>query len=103
VADAREDVPQLYRIDDREFYLVWVTTTPMALSTVDPSPNHWPRLLRWDEAAQQFTNPEFGVSYSRSGAYISGPIALPMEQFAARVIEDRVQVDVTVVKSSSTP
>jgi hypothetical protein len=90
--EIRSPHPQPYRVDDREFYLVWVDSAPIALSTTDPHKGvcH----IRWFEQERFFADPCGGTVYLSDGSYHHGPSPRSMDQFAVRMAGGRVEVNV---------
>jgi hypothetical protein len=92
IAELHSPQPRLHRIVDREFYLVWVDATPIALSTTDPHKGIC--RIRWFERERFFADPCGGTVYLPDGSYRNGPSPRNMDQFALRTIDGRVEVNV---------
>jgi hypothetical protein len=95
VDELQRGEPVLLAIDNHEFYLIWVDMTPIALSTRDP--HRGICKIRWFEQERYFADPCGGTVYRLDGTYRNGPSPRSMDQFALRVIEGRVEVNVNQV------
>lgn len=91
-AELRQAVPQLYTLENSEFYLAWVGSTPIALSTRDP---HKGCRIRWYPEWRLFADPCGGSAYDPDGRYRSGPSPRSMDELPTRVVGGRVEVDIT--------
>lgn len=92
IAELQGSQPQLHRIEQREFYLVWVGATPVALSTVDPHTGMC--RIRWFEQEHFFADPCGGTVYLANGSYRNGPSPRSMDLFAVRMVDGWVEVNI---------
>jgi hypothetical protein len=92
VAELQRADPLLLAVDNHEFYLVWMDMTPSALSTRDP--HRGVCMIRWFEQERFFVDPCGGTVYLPDGSYRRGPSPRSMDQFAVRVVDRRVEVNV---------
>jgi Rieske Fe-S protein len=81
----------LRTIEHHEFYLVWVDSTPIALSTTDPHMGVCQ--IRWLEQERFFADPCGGSVYLLDGSYRRGPSPRSMDTFALRVVDGRLEVN----------
>ncbi|MDQ2996435.1 MAG: hypothetical protein M3R61_05185 [Chloroflexota bacterium] len=92
VAELQHAEPILLAIDNHEFYLIWLDATPSALSTRDP--HRGVCTIRWFERERFFADPCGGSVYLLDGSYRRGPSPRAMDQFAVRVVDQHVVVNV---------
>jgi len=99
VGELRRATPQLFVIDDHEFYVGWNASTPVALSTIDPHSHIRPCAgpIRFDQRFQSFVDPCGGSMYQPDGTYIRGPSPRDMDRFALWTENDNFKVDVNRV------
>jgi hypothetical protein len=92
ITELHNSQPQLYQIEQREFYLVWVDATPVALSIIDPHKGVC--RIRWFEQERFFADPCGGTVYLSDGSYRNGPSPRSMDQFAVRMVDGRIEVNI---------
>jgi hypothetical protein len=92
VAELQRAEPVLLAVDSHEFYLIWVDARPIALSTRDP--HRGVCRIRWFEQERFFADACGGTVYLPDGSYRRGPSPRSMDQFAMRVIDGQLEVNV---------
>ena len=100
VAELQHAEPILLTIDNHEFYLIWLDATPSALSTRDP--HRGVCTIRWFERERFFADPCGGSVYLPDGSYRRGPSPRDMDQFAVRVVDQYVEVNLLRVTFGQT-
>jgi hypothetical protein len=95
IAELQRVEPVLLAVEGQEFYLIWMDATPIALSTRDP--HRGVCKIRWFGQERLFADACGGTVYLPDGSYHRGPSPRSMDQFAIRVIDERVEVNVTRV------
>jgi hypothetical protein len=95
IANLQSPQPQLLQVEQREFYLIWVDATPIALSTTDPHKGVC--RIRWFEQERFFADPCGGTVYLPDGSYRNGPSPRSMDQFAVRLVDGQVEININRV------